>query len=142
MLKRIVGNKDQWNVLIPEKEFWGPEKTELELKIQDYFNNSKIKESTDNNGDGDIEMKINNEEESMDIDENRNIPDNWPRVLKEAANEPVLLSSIGGLLWYLQSLKIDRELFSLKNFSFYDPVNDASSLILDGQTLMNLEVFQ
>ncbi|OUM61435.1 hypothetical protein PIROE2DRAFT_28032, partial [Piromyces sp. E2] len=120
MLKRIIGNKDQWNVLIPEKEFWGPEKTELELKIQDYFKDSKIKEN----------------------DQNRNIPDNWPSVLKQAANEPVLLSAIGGLLWYLQSLKIDRELFSLKNFSFYDPVNDASSLILDGQTLMNLEVFQ
>jgi len=137
MLKRIVGNKDQWNVLIPEKEFWGPEKTELELKIQDYFKDSKVKENNE-----DVDMKI-DQDESMDIDDqNRNIPDNWPSVLKQAANEPVLLSAIGGLLWYLQSLKIDRELFSLKNFSFYDPVNDASSLILDGQTLMNLEVFQ
>jgi len=135
MLKRIVGNKDQWNILIPEKEFWGPEKTELELKIQDYFSESKVKESDDNN--------INDNDSSMDIDSNdKNIPGDWPHVLKQAVKEPVLLSAIGGLLWYLQSLKIDRELFSLKNFSFYDPVNDASSLILDGQTLMNLEVFQ
>jgi len=140
MLKRIVGNKDQWNILIPEKEFWGPEKTELELKIQNYFDDSK----KENEGE-DTEMNIGNENDNnlMEIDtENRNIPTNWPDVLKQAVNEPVLLSAIGGLLWYLQSLKIDRELFSLKNFSFYDPVNDASSLILDGQTLMNLEVFQ
>ncbi|KAL6588392.1 DNA mismatch repair protein Msh6, partial [Neocallimastix sp. 'constans'] len=135
MLKRIVGNKDQWNVLIPEKEFWGPEKTELELKINDYFSESKVKESGDDNN--------NENDSSMDIDSNdKNIPADWPHVLKQAVKEPVLLSAIGGLLWYLQSLKIDRELFSLKNFSFYDPVNDASSLILDGQTLMNLEVFQ
>lgn len=141
MLKRIVGNKDQWNVLIPEKEFWGPEKTELELKIQDYFTESKVKESNDeesNNNSND------SNDSNMDIDsnDNKNNSTNWPHVLKQAVKEPVLLSAIGGLLWYLQSLKIDRELFSLKNFSFYDPVNDATSLILDGQTLMNLEVFQ
>ncbi|ORX76754.1 DNA mismatch repair protein Msh6 [Anaeromyces robustus] len=150
MLKRIVGNKNQWNILIPEKEFWGPEKTELELKIQNYFDESK-KNKKGNEENEDIEMNMNNNENEnenenkMDIDidtENRNIPTNWPEVLKQAINDPVLLSAIGGLLWYLQSLKIDRELFSLKNFSFYDPVNDASSLILDGQTLMNLEVFQ
>jgi DNA mismatch repair protein MSH6 len=37
-------------------------------------------------------------------------------------------------------LKMDRELVSLKNFSVYDPVRKATSLILDGKTLLNLEV--
>jgi len=142
MLKRVVGNKDLWNILIPEKEFWGPEKTELELKVQNYFGDSKSKENEKDSGD--VEMNTSNEDDAMDIDDNNNKDayKNWPPVLKQAVKEPVLLSAIGGLLWYLQSLKIDHELFSLKNFSFYDPVDDSKSLILDGQTLINLEVFQ
>lgn len=52
------------------------------------------------------------------------------------------MSALGGLVWYLRSLKLDEELMSFKNFHVYDPVRQASTLILDGQTLSNLEVFQ
>jgi len=38
-------------------------------------------------------------------------------------------------------LKMDRELVSLKNFSVYDPIRKATSLVLDGKTLLNLEIF-
>lgn len=130
MLKRIVGSKNQWNILIPEKEFWSSEKTEMELKIQGYFSDSK-------SSDMDID-----ETEEDDLSPKKSNVENWPEALKVALDEPVLLSAVGGLVWYLQSLKIDRELLSLKNFSMYDPVKDTSSLILDGQTLINLEVFQ
>jgi DNA mismatch repair protein MSH6 len=39
-------------------------------------------------------------------------------------------------------LKLDRDLVSLKNFEIYDPVQRGTSLVIDGQTLLNLEIFQ
>ncbi|KAK9458625.1 muts domain V-domain-containing protein [Lipomyces oligophaga] len=73
--------------------------------------------------------------------ENMDDRTNWPEILKDIDEKPTVLSAFGGLLWYLQQLKIDRELVSLGNFSLYDPVRSRSSLVLDGQTLQNLEVF-
>ncbi|KAJ3259340.1 DNA mismatch repair protein msh6 [Boothiomyces macroporosus] len=40
------------------------------------------------------------------------------------------------------SLKFNRSLVSAGNVHTYDPVRSSSSLILDGQTLINLEIFQ
>lgn len=37
---------------------------------------------------------------------------------------------------------MDRELLSAKNVMMYDPIRNATSLVLDGQTLANLEIFQ
>lgn len=37
---------------------------------------------------------------------------------------------------------IDKELVSAKNFHSYDPIRHSGSLILDGQTLINLEIFE
>lgn len=51
------------------------------------------------------------------------------------------MSAFGALLQYLQTLKIEREIVSLGNFSWYDPIRKATSLVLDGQTLINLEIF-
>lgn len=51
-----------------------------------------------------------------------------------------IMQALGALLFYLQSLKLDRELVSLKNFSEYDAVQHATSLVLDGQTLVNLDI--
>ncbi|EMR08607.1 hypothetical protein PNEG_03083 [Pneumocystis murina B123] len=66
---------------------------------------------------------------------------NWPPALKKARNYPIAMSSVGGLVWYLKTLKMDKSLCSLGNFEWYDLIQKTSSLILDGQTLKNLEIF-
>jgi DNA mismatch repair protein MSH6 len=37
---------------------------------------------------------------------------------------------------------LDKELLSLKNVTPYDPIRNTTSLVLDGQTLANLEILQ
>jgi DNA mismatch repair protein MSH6 len=49
---------------------------------------------------------------------------------------------MGGLIWYLRSLKLDQELLSAKNIHLYDPLRHSGTLVLDGQTLLNLEIFE
>ena len=67
--------------------------------------------------------------------------DNWPPVLREACKHNLTMSAFGALLQYLRSLKIERELITLSNFAWYDPIRKATSLVLDGQSLINLEIF-
>ncbi|KAI8593896.1 muts domain V-domain-containing protein [Geranomyces variabilis] len=64
----------------------------------------------------------------------------WPEALQDA--KPLALDAYGGLLFYLRSLMIDKQLVSAKNFHTYDPIRHGGSLILDGQTLINLEIFE
>ena len=64
-----------------------------------------------------------------------------PRVLADAKEKDALMSALGALTSYLRVLKIDKDLISLGNFTWYDPIRKATSLVLDGQTLINLEVF-
>lgn len=40
----------------------------------------------------------------------------------------------------MEQLKIERDLVTQGNFTWYDPIRKATSLVLDGQTLINLEV--
>lgn len=65
-----------------------------------------------------------------------------PVVLKDVANKPLAISAFGGLVWYLKSLKLDQQLLSTNNIKVYDPIRSSGTLILDGSTLVNLEVFQ
>lgn len=67
--------------------------------------------------------------------------DKWPPVLREACEHSLTMSAFGALLQYLRSLKIERELITLCNFAWYDPIRKATSLVLDGQSLINLEIF-
>lgn len=67
--------------------------------------------------------------------------DDWPEVLQDARGKDIVMSAFGGLLWYLSMLKIERQLVSLGNVSWYDPIRKATSLVLDGQSLVNLEIF-
>ncbi|KAJ9640182.1 DNA mismatch repair protein msh6 [Knufia peltigerae] len=68
-------------------------------------------------------------------------PMDWPEVLQQAREKDLLMSALGALIQYLRTLKIERELVTLGNFTWYDPIRKAGSLVLDGQTLINLEVF-
>ena len=65
----------------------------------------------------------------------------WPQVLEDAKDKPLLMSALGALTHYLRTLMIEKELISLGNFTWYDPIRRATSLVLDGQTLINLEIF-
>jgi len=76
-----------------------------------------------------------------EIDANDYFPTDWPTVLEEAKDQELLLSALGALIQYLRTLKIERDLVTLGNFTWYDPIRKATSLVLDGQTLINLEVF-
>ncbi|KAI8895574.1 muts domain V-domain-containing protein [Globomyces pollinis-pini] len=103
----------QYNYLTPTTEFWTDETTMEELKVYNYFK-SDTPESVET----------------------------WPDALQSISRQPVALSAFGGLLSYLRSLKLDKDLLSAKNIQLYDTVQASSSLILDGQTLLNLEIFQ
>lgn len=65
----------------------------------------------------------------------------WPGVLEDAKEKDFLMSSFGAMTQYLRTLKLERELLSQGNFSWYDPIQKATTLVLDGQTLVNLEIF-
>ena len=70
--------------------------------------------------------------DELDTDEN----------LERLKTDEVASSAFGAVLWYLQSLKLDSQLIGQMKFSMYDPIKGAGSLVLDGQTLINLEVFE
>lgn len=64
----------------------------------------------------------------------------WPPALESCRRDPLVMSAVGGLVWYLKSLKLDLTLVERGRFSLYDPIKGASCLILDGQTMSNLEI--
>ncbi|KAI9490449.1 muts domain V-domain-containing protein [Zychaea mexicana] len=101
-----------WNQLKPEAEFWNDVRTIDEIRITGYFGDDMDDESS------------------------------WPEALQSMRNQPLTISALGGLISYLRTLKHDKDLLSAKNISIYDPVRQTSSLVLDGQTLANLEVLQ
>ena len=41
---------------------------------------------------------------------------------------------------YLNTLNIDKDILSMKNFNVYDPMRRGQGLVLDGQTLAHIEV--
>lgn len=112
ILKNSTGPTTIWNHLKPGKEFWAADITCRELDASGYF-----------------------------VSEDRDNIEAWPQVLREAKDKELLMSAFGALVQYLRTLKIERDLLTLGNFTWYDPIKKASSLVLDGQTLINLEVF-
>lgn len=112
ILKNNTGPTTIWNYLKPEKEFWTADTTSREIDASGYF-----------------------------VAPDQAIAEAWPEVLQKAKANELLMSAFGALVHYLRTLKLDRDLVSLGNFSRYDPIRKASTLVLDGQTLINLEVF-
>lgn len=100
-----------WNYLKSNAEFWGSDQTRRELDCNRYFV-----------PDGDEEEQ-------------------WPKVLDEARDKDLLMAAFGALIHYLRVLKIERTLLSQQNFHWFNPIHKNGTLILDGQTLINLEVF-
>ena len=100
------------NELKPGKEFWTADMTLRELNAGRYF-----------------------------LSEDGDDKEAWPKTLQDAEERSLLMSSFGALIQYLRTLQIERELLSLGNISWYDPIKKANSLVLDGKTLINLEIF-
>lgn len=112
ILKNTTASSTLWNYLKPGKEFWTADIANREVGAGKYFVNAE--------GD-DLEA--------------------WPKSLLEARENELVMSAFGALVQYLQTLQIERELLTLKNISWYDPIKSASTLILDGKSLLNLEIF-
>ena len=68
--------------------------------------------------------------------------DQYPGSLSSVFTHPTMLSAFGGLISHLRMLQLDRELVPIGEFMHYDPLRESSCLILDGKTLINLEVLQ
>lgn len=112
ILKNNIGPTTLWNHLKPGKEFWESDITIKELDASEYFVSQN--------------------------DENLNA---WPEALRQSREKELAMSAFGALVQYLRVLKLDRDLITIGNFFWYDPIKKASSLVLDGQTLINMEIF-
>ncbi|KAI9596421.1 muts domain V-domain-containing protein [Syncephalis fuscata] len=102
-----------WNALVSGREYWDADQTVFEINGGDYFKGS--------------------------------IDTEWPLALKQARHQPLLMSAFGvniiNIYVYVY-IRLDKELVSLKNFHTYDPIRQSTSLMIDGQTLKNLEIFE
>ncbi|SCW04281.1 LAFE_0H10066g1_1 [Lachancea fermentati] len=69
--------------------------------------------------------------------------DHWPEVLTKYYEQgnTVGFSAFGGLVSYLKWLKLDESMVSMGNIKEYSPIKSQVSLVLDGATLQNLEIF-
>ncbi|KAJ3053991.1 DNA mismatch repair protein msh6 [Rhizophlyctis rosea] len=129
---RVLKNsltEPQYNHLMPEKEFWDAEVTLDELRAGGYF-------------EGATDERKQQEDEEIGVEGDDGRLATWPPVLRKIASEPLAMSAVGGLVSYLRTLLLDKELVSARNFHLYDPVRHTGTLILDGQTLKNLEMFE
>ena len=65
-----------------------------------------------------------------------------PRAIEALRDNDVVMSALGGMLWYLREANLEGELVTALNFSIFDPLRDGGCLHLDGQTLAHIEVLQ
>ncbi|ATY58896.1 DNA mismatch repair msh6 [Cordyceps militaris] len=111
ILKNNTSPTTIWTHLKHGVEFWDADTCRRELTAANYF-------STEADSDG-----------------------GWPEALEKQRDNDVLMSAVGALVWYLRFLKVERPLLSQSNFSMYNPIQKNGTLVLDGQTLINLEIF-
>ncbi|KAK0721347.1 muts domain V-domain-containing protein [Apiosordaria backusii] len=111
ILKNNTAPTTIWNYLKPGAEFWDADTARRELECNGYFLNDGTKEEV------------------------------WPEKLEPVKEKDLLMSALGGLVHYLRFLKLERSLLSQGNFEPYNPIHRNGTLILDGQTLINLEIF-
>ncbi|XP_035177058.1 DNA mismatch repair protein Msh6 isoform X1 [Oxyura jamaicensis] len=127
--------------LLPGSQFWNASKTLKVLLEEEYF---KEKQNSENGCSLPSVIKsLTSETDSLG--------------LTPGENSELALSALGGCVFYLKKCLIDQELLSLANFEEYIPVDidtaktvSSSSffaktdrrMVLDGVTLMNLEVLR
>lgn len=75
--------------------------------------------------------------------ENPKKVEKWPPILEKYRNDPILMSSVGAVFSYLKYLKKDREIIKVGAFNEYSlKEDDRGKMILDCQTIKNLELLQ
>ncbi|KAH6609072.1 dna mismatch repair msh6 [Trichoderma cornu-damae] len=112
ILKNNTSPTTIWTHLRPGTEFWDADTSRRELTCGKYF--------------------VKGEDEGEET---------WPGALQELKDDDLVMSAIGGLVYYLRFLKLEGPLLSQGNFEVYKPIQKNSTLVLDGQTLANLELF-
>ncbi|KZT01205.1 DNA mismatch repair protein Msh6 [Laetiporus sulphureus 93-53] len=63
-----------------------------------------------------------------------------PEAIREMVSYRGAIEALGSMIWYLNTLNIDKDILSMKNFNVYDPMKRGQGLVLDGQTLAHIEV--
>ncbi|KAI1459819.1 DNA mismatch repair protein Msh6 [Annulohypoxylon moriforme] len=111
ILKNNTSPTTIWNYFKSGSEFWEADLTRRELDCNGYFAETEGGE------------------------------ERWPDTLAEAREKDLLMSALGALVQYLRVLKIERNLLSQGHFTWYNPIHKNGTLVLDGQTLINLEIF-
>lgn len=111
ILKNNTSPTTIWTHLKPGTEFWDADVSRRELNCGSYF-------ATEDGAD-----------------------EVWPEALRHFKDDDLVISAVGALVSYLKFLKLERPLLSQGNFETYSPIQKNGTLILDGQTLVNLELF-
>ncbi|KAK7424011.1 DNA mismatch repair protein msh6 [Neonectria magnoliae] len=111
ILKNNTSPTTIWTHLKPGTEFWDADKSRQELNCGNYFTAEDTKEEV------------------------------WPEALQQHKDDDLVMSATGALVSYLRFLKLERPLLSQGNFETYNPIQNNGILVLDGQTLINLEIF-
>ncbi|KAK3182547.1 DNA mismatch repair protein msh6 [Lecanicillium sp. MT-2017a] len=111
ILKNSTSPTTIWTHLKSGTEFWDADTTIRELSAAKYFSG---------------------DEDSEDV---------WPEVLEQQKDNDLVMSAVGGLISYLRFLQLERPLLSQGSFEMYSPIQKNGTLVLDGQTLVNLEIF-
>ncbi|KAF5093221.1 hypothetical protein D0Z03_002501 [Geotrichum reessii] len=116
ILKNNTSINVLWNYLKPKEEFWDSYIALEQIVRGNYF-------------------------EAKDLDDFSNFPSKLREICEEPERYSLSLSAFGGLCSYLRLLKIDESVISLGNIENYDPLQRSQNMILDGQSLQNLEIF-
>jgi DNA mismatch repair protein MSH6 len=74
--------------------------------------------------------------------------EHWPPVMQAAVANDTVICAVGGLVSYLKKLLLvntedgGNSILTHAQFTEYDPMTHGNSLMLDGQTLQNLDILQ
>ncbi|KAJ1473697.1 DNA mismatch repair protein MutS, partial [Baffinella frigidus] len=116
----------------PVEQYWDSETTLRELQFAGYFSDKSAGAEKGKDGE-----KAGDKEGGDGA---------WPELLATMRdeNQKLALSALGGCVWYLRSLKLDTELVSMRNFRSLGDFDGAcaETLVIDGQTLANLEILE
>ncbi|TXT07396.1 hypothetical protein VHUM_03116 [Vanrija humicola] len=63
-----------------------------------------------------------------------------PEAITTMTDKPLAMEALGIMVYYLNTLNLDKDLISQRNFNVYDPIKNGKCLVLDGQTLSHMEV--
>ncbi|CAH7683992.1 muts domain V-domain-containing protein [Phakopsora pachyrhizi] len=65
-----------------------------------------------------------------------------PEVITSLYSNTDIMQALGGLMWYLKQLNLDKDLLTCKNMKILDPFRCSKTMQLDGKTITDLELLQ